>query len=95
MSFQQHGWGNHAVRAWRRRGERGQGDPQVRPRRSEKLASSLTQPREAAMRTTGDASGRVRVDKKEFYGRLGWRLDADRWYAEYMVAEQAGTERPA
>ena len=47
------------------------------------------------MRTTGDASGRVRVDKKEFYGRLGWRLDADRWYAGYMVAEQAGTERPA
>jgi catechol 2,3-dioxygenase-like lactoylglutathione lyase family enzyme len=54
---------------------------------------------------------------KEFYGRLGWRLDADRasgddfrivqftppgsdcsdwpdWYAEYVVAEQAGTELP-
>ena len=47
------------------------------------------------MRTTGDASGRVRVDKKEFYGRLGWRLDADRWYAAYTVAVQAGTERQA
>jgi catechol 2,3-dioxygenase-like lactoylglutathione lyase family enzyme len=53
---------------------------------------------------------------KEFYSRLGWRLDADRaadefrlvqftppgsgcsirpdWYAEYMVAEQAGAELP-
>jgi hypothetical protein len=27
---------------------------------------------------------------KEFYGRLGWRLDAD-----YMVREQAGTELPS
>jgi catechol 2,3-dioxygenase-like lactoylglutathione lyase family enzyme len=30
------------------------------------------------------------VDRaKEFYGGLGWRLDADR-----MAAEQAGTELP-
>lgn len=50
------------------------------------------------------------VDRaKEFYGRLGWRLDAHGehekrtgqrdakwpdWYSAYMVAEQAGEERP-
>jgi hypothetical protein len=28
---------------------------------------------------------------REFYASLGWRPD---WYAEYMVAEQAGTELP-
>jgi catechol 2,3-dioxygenase-like lactoylglutathione lyase family enzyme len=38
------------------------------------------------------------VDRaKEFYGNLGWRLDADwsDWYAAYMVAEQAGGELPS
>ena len=44
------------------------------------------------------------VDRaKEFYGRLGWRLDADittgdpnwpDWYAAYLAAEQAGGELP-
>jgi catechol 2,3-dioxygenase-like lactoylglutathione lyase family enzyme len=30
---------------------------------------------------------------KDFYGRFGWRLDAD-VARRYMVAEQAGTELP-
>ena len=41
---------------------------------------------------------------REFYASLGWRLDTTPpvvveltppdWYAEYMVAEQAGVELP-